>query len=71
MANFFATQFSGDVSYDPTEYVNTGASGSHTDPNRKRKHREQPGLSSVSILTIYIHIDMYKVPDKKPAKLHY
>jgi len=57
MANFFATQFSGDVSYDPTEYVNTGASGSHTDPNRKRRHREQP--------------DMYKVPDKKPAKLHY
>jgi len=57
MANFFATQFSGDVSYDPTEYVNTGAGGSQTDPNRKRKHREQP--------------DMYKVPDKKPAKLHY
>lgn len=50
MANFFATQFSGDVSYDPTEYVNTGASGSHTDPNRKRKHREQPGLLTIFFL---------------------
>ena len=45
MARFFDTQFSGAVSYDPTEYINDGAS-SNLNSNRGRKRKEQPGLFS-------------------------